>query len=131
MCPINTTRSAPGMESEAAVVLWQRSVARNGLEYHSFIGDGDSKGFSAVNETQPYGPNVTVRKEECVGHVQKRIGTHLRKLKQTMKGQKLDDGKPLGGQGRLTDPLIDTLQTYYGNAIRSHPHDLQSMAKAI
>ena len=130
-CSVNTTCSAPGMEAEAAVVLWQRSVAQNNLQYHVFIGDGDSKGFSAVKDAQPYGPDVTITKEECVGHVQKRVGSSLRSLKKSLKGQKLDDGKPVSGQGRLTDQMIDTLQTYYGNARRSHPSDLQSMARAI
>ena len=58
---------------------------------------------------QPYGPEVAVQKEECVGHVQKRLGTALRKLKADMKGKKLADGKPLGGQGRLSDATIDKL----------------------
>ena len=35
------------------------------------------------------------------------------------------------GAGRLTDKLIDTLQTYYGMAIRQHGDDLQGIAKAI
>ena len=130
-CPVNTTKSAPGMESEAAVLLWQRSQEKNKLEYHVFIGDGDSKSFSAVAEAQPYGPNAPVSKEECAGHVQKRIGSSLRTLKKNRKGEKLEDGKAIGGQGRLTDQMIDTLQTYYGNAVRTHQIDLQGMAKAI
>eukprot|EP00117_Sycon_ciliatum_P009381 scpid97671/ scgid11695/ len=56
-CPVNTQRSSPGMESEAAVVLWQRSVERNDLQYNIFIGDGDSKSFTAVKDVQPYGLN--------------------------------------------------------------------------
>lgn len=130
-CSINTERSAPGMESEAAVLLWNRSIAKTKLEYHVFIGDGDSKSFAAVCEAKPYGPDVAIAKEECVGHVQKRVGSNLRNLKKSLKNEKLADGRPIGGQGRLTDPLIDTLQTYYGNAIRSHPNDLHGMAKAI
>ena len=130
-CPINTTHSAPGMEAEGAVVLWKRSVAKNNLQYHVFIGDGDSKGFSAVVAAQPYGPDIVLTKEECVGHTQKRVGSSLRNLKKNLKGQKLDDGKPIGGHGRLTDELIDKMQTYYGNAIRAYPNDLKGMAKAI
>ena len=130
-CPINTDRSAPGMESEADALLWQRSMAKNGLQYRTFIGDGDSKGFSSVNSAQPYGPDVPVVKEECVGHVQKRMGSHLRNLKHSMRGQRLDDGKHIGGQGRLTDNVIDILQTYYGNAIRSHPNDIHGMGKEV
>ena len=70
-------------------------------------------------------------KEECVGHIQKRMGMRLRDLKSDYHGKKLKDGLKIGGAGRLTDKLIDTLQTYYGMAIRQHGDDLQGMAKAI
>lgn len=129
--PVNTDRSAPGMEAEAAVLLWQRSVQHNSLQYHVFLGDGDSKGFTVVTEAQPYGPGVTITKEECVGHVQKRLGSSLRNLRKSLKGQKLEDGKFITGQGRLTDTIIEILQTDNGNAIRTHSNDLEGMAKAI
>ena len=32
-------------------------------------------------------------------------------------GQKLSDGKTIGGAGRLTDNLINLLHNYYGDAI--------------
>ena len=35
----------------------------------------------------------------------------LRKLKTTKKGQKLSDGKPIAGRNRLTDAMIDKLQS--------------------
>ena len=61
-------------------------------------------------------PCNRVDKLDCVGHVQKRMGKNLLTLQ---KGKKLDDGKPVGGsRGRLTRPIIDRLQKYYGNAIR-------------
>ena len=60
-----------------------------------------------------YGAAYEVRKEECVGHVQKRLGTALKSTKR----QKLADGKTVGGKGRLTDKIIDSMQNYYGQAI--------------
>lgn len=61
-----------------------------------------------------------VRKLDCIGHVQKRIGTALRDLKKKTKG-KLVDGKSVGGKGhRLSDKSIDKLQEYYGKAIRGN-----------
>ena len=129
-CGVNTARSAPAMESEAAVILWKRSVADRGLLYTTYIGDGDSKAFNAVVDADPY-DGVVIEKEECIGHVQKRIGAGLRELKRTTKGTKLSDGKALTGRGRLTDKTIDTLQTYYGWAVREHNQDIQGMAKAI
>ena len=60
---------------------------------------------------------------ECVGHVQKRVGTRLRALKRRC--------KELGGRGKLTDATIDRLQNYYGIAIRQNKNDLQGMRSAI
>ena len=60
---------------------------------------------------------------ECVDHVQKRVGTRLRKLKRDKKG--------LGGKGKLTNVIIDRLQNYYGIAVRSNVNSLEGMKKAI
>ena len=70
-------------------------------------------------------------KEECVGHVQKRLGTALRKYKSDMRGKKLPDGKTVGGKNRLTDKIIDRMQNYYGNAIRQNSGSLEGMQTSI
>ena len=57
-----------------------------------------------------YAPKVLSKKER-IGHVQKRVGTRLRKLKKTEK----DLIKMC-----LTDKIIDRLQNYYGMAVRSN-----------
>ena len=44
-----------------------------GLQYTVFIGDGDSKSFLVAAR----GSDYNVVKEECVGHVKKRMGTRL------------------------------------------------------
>ena len=51
---------------------------------------------------------IKVTKFECIGHVQKRVGTALRKVRKE---------KKLGGKGKLTDKMIDRLQNYYGVAV--------------
>ena len=59
-----------------------------------------------------------MKKLDCIGHVQKKLGTALRELKKKTKG-KLNGGKAIGGKGhRLSDKTIDKLQEYYGKAIR-------------
>ena len=83
-----------------------------------------------VCEEQAYGPGCTIEKKECVGHVQKRMGTALRKLKDYGR-RKLSDNKTIGGQGRLTGKKIDKIQRYYGLAIRRNKHDLTNMTKAV
>lgn len=40
------------------------------------------------------------------------------------------DGKALGGAGRLTHSRIDTMQGFYGKAIRDNKDDAKGMAKA-
>eukprot|EP00117_Sycon_ciliatum_P011513 scpid61312/ scgid12962/ len=116
VCDVNTAASSPAMETEGVVTLFNRSVATRKLMYTTYIGDGDSKGFQAVVNAKPYG-DVEITKEECVGHVSKRLGKALRELKK--KKTPLIDGKPLSGRGRLTDDLCDSLQTYYNLAIRN------------
>jgi hypothetical protein len=66
-------------------------------KYH---GDGDSKTYQRAEK--PYIPNISVRKLEYVGHVQKRMGARLRRLVKEKTGTKLHDSKPLGGKGHLT-----------------------------
>ena len=79
--------------------MFEQSEQLRGLKYVKYIGDGDSKGFSEVRNAQPYGPDLSVEKEECIGHVQKRVGSNLRELKKSLKGKKLADGQPIGGKG--------------------------------
>ena len=69
--------------------------------------------------------------EECVGHVQKRLSTALRKYKKDKKASKLSDGKSVGGKGRLTDKTIDQMQNYYGKAIRENKGNLPGMKQSI
>ena len=129
-CHINTHVSSPAMESSAVVSLWARSQQVRGLRYVGYIGDGDSKGYHNVVGSKPYGEQGVV-KEECVGHVQQRLGKNLRDLKQRLTGQKLADGKQIGRDGRLTLGLMNSLQNYYAITIRENTGDVQALYKAI
>lgn len=81
-------------------------------------------------DSDPY-PDLIVKKLECVGHIQKRIGTRLRSLKAQNKDLVLSDGKGLKGAGRVTDKVIDLLQGYYGATIRANQSDLNGMRRAV
>ena len=129
-CPINHTKSAGAMEAAGAVSIFKQSVDKYKLRYRTYIGDGDTDSFGKVVEAKPYGDILPV-KLECVGHVQKRLGTRLRQLRKDCKGKKLGDGKGLTGRGRLTDKCINTLQNYYGMAIRQNTNNLYAMKKSI
>ncbi|CAH3114455.1 unnamed protein product, partial [Pocillopora meandrina] len=128
-CHINHSTSSEDMEASAAVEMFGRSVEKLHLKYTTFVGDGDSSSFEAM--TAKFGDKYPVVKEECVGHVQKRMGTALRKFKKEMKGRKLADGKGVAGKGRLTDKVINRIQNYYGNAIRENCGNLQGMKESI
>lgn len=86
-----------------------------------YIGDGDTKTFKAILDKKPY-DNVEVMKYECVGHVEKRMGTRLRKVKKE---------KKLGGKNKLTDKLIKELTVCYDLAIRRNPNSVEVMYNAI
>ncbi|GFT74704.1 uncharacterized protein TNCV_562561 [Trichonephila clavipes] len=88
------------------------------VRYVQYLGDGDSKGFLRVQESNIYGDEFPVENLECISHVQKRMGARLRALKNNLKSTKPSDNKPISGRGRLTDAEILLLQKYYGLAIR-------------
>ena len=110
-CSANFQGSSCSMEPSGTLELFQRSL-QHGMRYKYLISDGDSKSHNMLLQQQPYGAAHTVEKRDCISHIQKRMGTALRELKRKHAGQKLSNGKIIGGQGRLTDKLINSLQTY-------------------
>jgi len=128
------------MESAGALSFFSESVDKYNVRYSHYIGDGDTESCRKVVESKPYGDNLVPVKTECVGHVQKRLGTRLRKLRNDYKGKKLSDGKILSGRGRLTDKIINKMQNYYGMSIRQntlaawngdHTKALYNMKKSV
>ena len=132
-CAINHKSSSGEMETKGACAIFNRSIEKRGLVYCTMVGDGDTGCFGAVVNAvkEKYGEAYKVTKEECVGHVQKRMGTSLREYKKRMRGKKLTDGKTVGGAGRLTDRVIDSIQNYYGKAIRANKGNLNGMDNDI
>ena len=129
-CPINHKGSAAAMEAIGVLNIYQRSVEDLKLRYLHYIGDGDSKAYPGVVQAQPYGPEKIPVKGECIGHIQKRVGSRLRTFKKTFK-ETLPDGKKIGGAGRLTEKFINKVQNYYGIAIRQNTDSLVKMRKAV
>ncbi|GFT99469.1 uncharacterized protein TNCV_3239231 [Trichonephila clavipes] len=77
-CYSNIQGSALKMEAVGATRIFQRSTVKRGLKYAHYYGDEDCKGVIRVKDT--YRKN-SVTKYESIGHVQKRVGARLRKLK--------------------------------------------------
>ena len=126
----NHEGSSGSMETEGAVRIFNRSINIYGLRYINYIGDGDSSAYKNVSESKPYG-DQPVGKLDCVGHIQKRVGAGLLNLAKENKGI---GGKGIGGkgEGKLTRKVINTLQNYYGMAIRDNKNTtLRQMKAAI
>ncbi|CAK9824037.1 hypothetical protein ANTRET_LOCUS2273, partial [Anthophora retusa] len=121
-CSANHEGSSGKMEVDAIREMFARYQEKYSVMYTNYIGDGDSKTYKGVVDFKPYGDEV-ICKKECIGHVQKRMGTRLRSIKKVSKG--------LGGKGKLTDKLINELTVYYGLAIRRNSHCKEAMKKAI
>ncbi|XP_065680580.1 uncharacterized protein LOC136094527 [Hydra vulgaris] len=129
-CDINHSKSSGAMESAGAIEIFHSSVEKYGLRYAHYIGDGDTASFNDVVQSKPYGDELIPIKWECIGHIQKRLGARLRNKRKELKGKLLSDGKKINGRGRLTDLAINTLQNFYGMAIRQNK-ELPLMRRAV
>ena len=118
-CALNYQGFASIMESVGATNIFERSVEKYGIRYTSFLGNGNSKSFKSIENV--YGEPKVI-KQECIDHYQKRVGNRLRKLRKAEK---------LGRANHLTNKKIDTLQNYFGIALRQNTGDLQEMSDAI
>ena len=71
------------MESEGAKRVFERSIKKHKLRYVEFLGDGDTKSYVNVKDIYP---GIEIKRLECVGNYQKRVGTRLQNLKKKEKG---------------------------------------------
>ncbi|GFW23580.1 uncharacterized protein TNCV_4091231 [Trichonephila clavipes] len=84
-CVKNHIGSSSKMEADGMKKIFQRSVPQRNAKYIKYIGDGDTKTFPQLQRTAPH----SIKKVECVGHIQKRMGARLRKLKAMNRGKKI------------------------------------------
>ena len=124
--------SAASMEIAGVLQCFKQSVHLHNLRYTNYIGDGDSKSYLEVVKADPYN-GVQITKLECIGHVQKRVGSRLRTLKKECNDKIIVNGKSVALLQKLTLKRINTLQNYYGIAIRQSckTKDISVMQKAI
>ncbi|GFW98259.1 uncharacterized protein TNCV_332111 [Trichonephila clavipes] len=93
------------MEMEAALTLWDPTSL--GFRYITVLSDGDCKTFNYLCEEKVYGPDIVIKKEECINHV---------------------SGK---AHGSLKEATIKKLTTYYQKAILRNKGDVNAMKTAI
>jgi len=71
-CSVTHTGSAGRMEDVGAQKIYERSITKNHIRYLKYRGDGDSKAYADVVESDPYN-GLSTEKRECVGPVHKRV----------------------------------------------------------
>ena len=76
---MNHKGSFGAMESAGAVKVFRRSLPFLNFRFTGYIGDGDSNSYARVVVDSSY-DGIDIRKLECAGHVQKRMGRHLRSI---------------------------------------------------
>ena len=75
ICKFDCKGTAGNMGPVRAKRIWERLEEKNKfIRYTQFYGDGDSKSFNALQNTHT---GIHVKKLECVGHIQKRVGCRL------------------------------------------------------
>ena len=127
ICNISQTKSSGTMEAAGAIDIFNRSIDKNNLIYHEYLGDDDTSLFKEVVDANPYEKYDIIPSElECIGHVQKRLGTRLCNCVKSHKGT----NQPISGKGKFTEKVINSMQNYYGMAIRNNVDDIHNMRKA-
>ncbi|GFX17897.1 uncharacterized protein TNCV_2293451 [Trichonephila clavipes] len=130
VCATSVEKGKWGNGMSGVLSIFQRSETSRKACYTQYLGDGDSKGFLTIKEAKVYS-DTDVEKLECVGHVQKRMGTRLRNILKMSKGIKLSDGENISRRGRLTLKEVDSIQHYYGLTIRKNLSSVEDMKRAI
>ena len=74
-CKINHTGSANSMEAAVALRMFERSWVSQGLKYKNMLDNGDYSTYNNIRESKPNGEERIPNKLECIGHVQKRVGS--------------------------------------------------------
>ena len=76
-CLTNHIGSAGAGKVSGAIHVFRRSITIHNLMYPGTIGNSNTKAHQSVVEASPY-DQVKTEKPECVGRVQKQLGTRLR-----------------------------------------------------
>eukprot|EP00111_Clytia_hemisphaerica_P024621 TCONS_00072582-protein len=87
VCNVNHEGSAAAMETSVTLTIYNRSIEKRNLRYTTYLGDDDSKSHPNIVEADPYKDTILLKEGECIGHVQKRVGSNLRRIrKESPKG---------------------------------------------
>ncbi|XP_072389723.1 uncharacterized protein [Diabrotica undecimpunctata] len=79
-CSKNWEGSSTSMETDIIVEGFKRSVEMHRLKYIQLVGDGDSSVYNSLCIKKPYGPNILIKKIECINHLLRNYCSRLRDL---------------------------------------------------
>lgn len=74
VCDLSHNVPSASMEIEVSSIIWKRTLDYV-FQYNTFLSLGDTKVFTHLLEQHMYGKDVILKKEECIIHVSKRLGT--------------------------------------------------------
>ncbi|GFV77881.1 uncharacterized protein TNCV_351 [Trichonephila clavipes] len=126
-CDINHSGSSTSMEMEERLPYGKDPLHSDFVT--SVFSDGDCKMFSYLCQKKVYGSDIVIKKELCMNHVSKRLGTALRYTVKDCRAQ----GISLGGKshGSLKEATIKKLIAYYQKTILRIKGDVKTMKTAI
>ncbi|XP_077484482.1 uncharacterized protein LOC144094390 [Amblyomma americanum] len=125
-CYKNWDQSSGAVEADVLVEGFQRSMEMHGVQYRTFIGDGDSSVYYQIQSKVSYGRFV--RKHECANHVVKCYTSRLYAIAKESKG-----GRPM-----LSGPRIKRIKngarkavSHYAEMLREDPADERQLVRDL
>ena len=97
-CEIYHEGSAGAVEAKGVVTCFLSSVEKYNLRSTQYLGNGGAKSFLEVVKSNPYNGGA-VNKLECIGHIQKRVGSRLLKMRKDDEFKELYDDSDDDGEG--------------------------------
>lgn len=131
-CSKNYEGSSGGMEPEGLIAIVTGIYHRTGFRLTRYLGDGDTKAFTKLKEAlanmdEPW----EVTKDECVNHVNKRMGARFRKTTKEMKGVMVDGRSGIGGKNRITVKAMGKMQAFFSFVIHFYGGDVKLMSLRV
>ncbi|KAL1436901.1 hypothetical protein MTO96_049291 [Rhipicephalus appendiculatus] len=123
-CYKNWNQSSGAMEADILVEGFQRSTEMHGVQYRTFIGDGDSSVYHQLQTRVDYGRFI--KKNECANHVVKCYTSRLYNIAKESKGPR----------SLLSGPRIKRIKngarkavSYYAKILRDFKGSAQELQK--
>lgn len=76
------------MEIGSALKIFRRSQQDRDVQYVNLLGDGDSRTYKTMVKSKPY-RQLAIKDLECINHIQKRMDSRLRRMKQQLGNKKI------------------------------------------